>query len=72
MRFENIVETIGRTPLVRLNKLPGIDSADVYVKLESFNPCHSVKDRIGAAMIEAAEREGKLKPGMLSLQCLKR
>jgi len=68
MRFENIVETIGRTPLVRLNKLPGIDSADVYVKLESFNPCHSVKDRIGAAMIEAAEREGKLKPGMAIIE----
>ncbi len=64
MRFENIIEAIGGTPLVKLNKLPGIDSAAVYVKLESLNPCHSVKDRIGAAMIEAAERDGKLKMGM--------
>ena len=64
MRFENIIEAIGRTPLVRLNKLPGSDSATVYVKMESFNPCHSIKDRIGAAMIEAAERDGKLQPGM--------
>jgi len=64
MRFDNIIEAIGGTPLVKLNKLPGIDSAAVYVKLESFNPCHSVKDRIGVAMIEAAERDGKLKMGM--------
>jgi cysteine synthase A len=64
MRFNNILETIGRTPLVRLNRLPGKDFATIYVKMESFNPCHSVKDRIGAAMIEAAEKDGKLKPGM--------
>jgi cysteine synthase A len=64
LRFENIVEAIGRTPLVKLNKMPSPDSAAVYVKMESFNPCHSVKDRIGAAMIEAAEKAGKLKPGM--------
>jgi cysteine synthase A len=64
MRFNNIIEAIGRTPLVKLNKLPGLKSAAVYVKMENLNPCHSVKDRIGAAMIEAAEKEGKLKPGM--------
>jgi len=64
MRFNNILETIGRTPLVRLNRLANRDSATIYVKMESFNPCHSVKDRIGAAMITAAEKEGKLKPGM--------
>ncbi len=64
MTFNNILETIGRTPLVRLNKLPGPDSAAVYVKLESCNPMRSVKDRIAKAMIERAEKEGKLRPGM--------
>ena len=64
MRFEGIIEAIGRTPLIKLNKLPGSGSATIYVKMESFNPCHSIKDRIGAAMIEAAERDGDLKPGM--------
>ena len=64
MRFENIVEAIGRTPLVRINRLAASGSATIYAKLESFNPCSSVKDRIGAAMIEAAERDGSLKPGM--------
>ena len=64
MRFENIIDAIGRTPLVRINRLVNSGSAEVYAKLESFNPCCSVKDRIGAAMIEAAERDGRLKPGM--------
>ncbi|MFW7381022.1 MAG: cysteine synthase A [Oligoflexus sp.] len=59
----NILETIGNTPLVRLNKVvKGID-AEILLKLEFFNPLSSVKDRIGAAMIEAAEKEGVLKPG---------
>lgn len=59
----NITETIGNTPLVRLNRLTeGLD-AEVYLKCEFFNPLGSVKDRIGLAMIEAAERDGKLKPG---------
>lgn len=59
----NILETIGNTPLVRLNKLnQGID-AEILLKLEFFNPLSSVKDRIGAAMVEAAEKEGLLKPG---------
>jgi cysteine synthase A len=64
MRFENIVDAIGRTPLVRINRLTPPDSATIFAKLESFNPCASVKDRIGASMIEAAERDGILKPGM--------
>jgi cysteine synthase A len=59
----NILDLIGNTPVVKLNRLPGEDSADVYVKLEWFNPGGSVKDRIAKSMIEAAEREGKLKPG---------
>jgi cysteine synthase A len=63
MKYESILETIGRTPLVRLNKLPGEGSAEVYVKLESVNPMRSVKDRIALAMIENAERKGMLGPG---------
>jgi cysteine synthase A len=61
--FENIVETVGGTPLVKLNRVTEGCVADVYVKLESRNPLYSVKDRIGKAMIEAAEAAGDLKPG---------
>jgi len=64
MIYNNILETIGRTPLVRINKLVGKEDATLIAKLESFNPCGSVKDRIGLSMIEAAEKEGLLKPGM--------
>lgn len=64
MIYNNVLETTGKTPLVRINKLVGERDATVLAKLESFNPCGSVKDRIGLSMIEAAEREGKLKPGM--------
>ncbi len=60
--YDNILQTIGQTPLVRVHKLINSD-ADVLVKLESFNPMASVKDRIGAAMIDAAERDGKISPG---------
>ncbi|MBO3063657.1 cysteine synthase A [Mammaliicoccus fleurettii] len=62
-RVNNIVELIGDTPVVKLNNVVEDDSADVYVKLEYQNPGSSVKDRIGLAMIEAAEKEGKIKPG---------
>ncbi len=58
----SITELVGRTPLVRLNRLTKGLGAEVLVKLESFNPMSSVKDRIGLAMIEAAERDGKLGP----------
>src|ERR1700757_4634630 len=61
--YDNICQTIGRTPIVRLNRIPQDDWAEMLVKLEFFNPGGSVKDRIGLSMIEAAEREGKLKPG---------
>lgn len=60
---QNITELIGNTPLVRLNRVVPEGSAEVYVKLEFQNPGASVKDRIAIAMIEAAEKEGKLKPG---------
>lgn len=58
--FNNIVETVGRTPLVRLNKVTAGVDATILLKCEFFNPLGSVKDRIGMAMIEAAERDGKL------------
>ncbi len=56
----NITELVGKTPLLRLNRVTGEAGGEVLVKLESFNPCSSVKDRIGLSMIEAAERDGKL------------
>src|SRR5687767_242444 len=59
----NMLELIGYAPLVRLNGIPSAGSAELLVKLESQNPMDSVKDRIGAAMIEAAERAGRIKPG---------
>ena len=58
-----ITELIGNTPVVRLNKVAGKDDAVIWTKLESFNPGGSVKDRICLSMIEAAEKEGKIKPG---------
>jgi cysteine synthase A len=58
--FSDITQTVGNTPLVRINKITAGLKAVVLVKLESFNPLSSVKDRIGVAMIEAAEREGLL------------
>lgn len=61
--FRNITELIGNTPLLKLNKLPLPGYAEVVAKLEARNPGGSVKDRIGLAMIEAAERAGLLKPG---------
>lgn len=61
--YDNICQVIGKTPVVRLNRIPEDGWAEMLVKLESFNPGGSVKDRIGLSMIEAAEREGRLKPG---------
>ncbi len=61
--YNDITETIGNTPLVRLNRITGDATATVAVKLESFNPLSSVKDRIGAAMIDDAEKRGLLKKG---------
>jgi len=58
----NILDLIGNTPLVKLNRITRGISANVVVKLEFFNPAHSVKDRIAAAMIEAGERAGKITP----------
>lgn len=59
----SIVDLVGQTPIVKLNRLVDENSAEVYLKLEYMNPGSSVKDRIGLAMIEAAEEKGDLKPG---------
>ncbi len=61
--YNTVIDTIGRTPLVRLNKVTEGLGAEVLVKLEFFNPLSSVKDRIGWAMVQAAELDGRLKPG---------
>lgn len=64
----DITQLVGNTPLVRLNRLPRGAKAELLVKLESFNPAHSVKDRIGVAMIEAAEKAGLIKPNTIILE----
>jgi cysteine synthase len=64
----NILELIGETPLVKLNRIVGKTDADVYLKLEFFNPGGSVKDRIALSMIEEAEKRGELKPGSTILE----
>src|SRR5579872_4149253 len=66
--YENLADTFGNTPLVKIPRLSKGLKATVLVKMESFNPAGSVKDRIGIAMIEAAEREGKLKPGKIVIE----
>ncbi len=67
--YNDITETVGATPLVRLNRLPKRDGvkAEILAKLEFFNPLASVKDRIGLAMIDAAEKSGKIVPGVSTL-----
>jgi len=62
-RYENILETIGRTPIVRLNHINGGIKSNLWAKLEFFNPAGSVKDRMALFMIEDAEKSGLLKPG---------
>lgn len=64
MLYNSILETVGKTPLVRLQRMVDEDSSHIYCKIESFNPMSSVKDRIALAMIEEAERDGRLKKGM--------
>ena len=65
--FENIATVVGRTPLVKINKL-GSDKATILAKLESHNPCGSVKDRIALSMIEAAEKDGLIKPDTVIIE----
>jgi cysteine synthase A len=66
--YGNITETIGNTPLVRINRMTKGCVADVVAKLEFFNPISSVKDRIGVAMIEVMEKEGRIKPDTLIVE----
>jgi len=60
---DNVLDLVGGTPMVRLNRIVPAGSADILAKLESLNPAGSIKDRIALNMIEAAERDGRLKPG---------
>lgn len=64
----NVTELVGNTPLVRLNRVTEGAVADIVAKLEFYNPAHSVKDRIGVAMIEAAEKAGKIKPDTIIVE----
>lgn len=66
-RYQNILETIGRTPVVRINKL-GPPGVNLWVKVEAFNPLGSVKDRLALGVIEAAEKSGALKPGQTVIE----
>ncbi len=66
--YDNLADTFGNTPLVKLNRMAEGLPATILVKLESFNPAGSVKDRIGVAMIEAAERDGRLRPGSIIIE----
>ena len=67
MIYNNILETIGNTPIVRLNNM-GPDNIDIYVKVESFNPLASVKDRLAFAIVNDAEQRGLLKPGQVVIE----
>jgi cysteine synthase A len=66
--FNDIVATVGNTPLIKLNRIATGLAANIYVKAEFFNPLASVKDRIGRAMIEAGEREGRIKAGSIIVE----
>ena len=61
--YNNAIDLIGSTPMVRINKIPGLTGGNVYAKMELFNPGGSIKDRICLSMIEAAEKAGRLHPG---------
>ena len=61
--YNNITEVVGNTPLVRLNRITDDAAAQVYAKLEFYNPTSTIKDRIGIAMVDAAEKSGQLQPG---------
>ncbi|MDM3871576.1 cysteine synthase A [Porticoccus sp. W117] len=67
MIYDNILQTIGRTPVVKVNRL-GPDHVNLFVKVESFNPLASVKDRLAIAIVEDAERKGILKPGQTIIE----
>jgi len=66
--FQDILSTVGNTPLIKLNRIAAGLHANIYVKAEFFNPLASVKDRIGKAMIEAGEKDGKIKEGTVIIE----
>ena len=66
--YDNITQTVGQTPLIRLNRLGAENNATILVKCEFFNPLSSIKDRIGLAMVEAAEASGELEPGAVIIE----
>src|SRR6478672_11555161 len=66
--FDNVTQAIGDTPMIRLNKVIPAGGAEVFAKCEFFQPLNSVKDRIGVAMIEAGERDGKIKKGTVIVE----
>lgn len=66
---ENILETIGNTPLIKLNRIASSISATVLAKVETFNPGHSIKDRMALKMVQDAEADGRLKPGGTIIEC---
>src|ERR1700747_2495385 len=66
--YDDVTQVIGHTPLIRLRRVVGDSKASIVVKPESFNPMWSVKDRIGVSMIDAAEREGKIKKDTLIVE----
>ena len=61
--YNNITEIVGNTPLVKINNITDGAKANVFAKLEFYNPTSTVKDRIGIAIVDAAEKSGQLKPG---------
>lgn len=67
--YDNILQTIGNTPLVRINNILADSPATIYAKVEYFNPGHSIKDRIGLRMVQDAEKRGDLKPGGTIIEC---
>src|SRR5579863_9011473 len=66
-RYANILETVGNTPVVKINRLAP-QGVNLYVKIEAFNPLGSVKDRLALGVIEAAEKSGELKPGQTVIE----
>ena len=66
-RYNHIVETVGRTPVVRINRLAP-EGVNLFVKIEAFNPLGSIKDRLAAGIITAAEQSGELKPGQTVIE----
>lgn len=68
MIMDNILETIGNTPMVRINKLCTKPGVNIYAKLEGFNPTGSIKDRIALRMVESAEQAGLLRHGLTIIE----